>query len=76
MLAGLLWHAHRSLAVCESVTFGVLGGKRRGGSLKWAERVPLKDHLRRAALCDMALDTFDYNMGATGMFARERERKR
>ena len=36
------------------------------GRLLWAERVPVKDHLRRAALCDLALDTWHYNMGATG----------
>ena len=36
------------------------------GRLVWVERVPVKDHLRRAALCHLALDTLHYNMGATG----------
>ena len=43
--------------------FEAAGG---AGRLIWAERMPIKDHLRRGALCDIGLDTLHYNMGATG----------
>uniref|UniRef100_A0A7S0NDZ6 protein O-GlcNAc transferase n=1 Tax=Hanusia phi TaxID=3032 RepID=A0A7S0NDZ6_9CRYP len=34
--------------------------------LIFARRAAVKDHLRRAALCDLSLDTPNYNSGATG----------
>ena len=52
------------LVVCLRVC--VTGGQFASAMFEAAQRVPVKDHLRRAALCDVALDTLHYNMGATG----------
>ena len=55
--------SERNLARHFAAAVAAAGG---AAQLRWAERVPVKDHLRRASLCDVALDTLHYNMGATG----------